>query len=157
MKSESQRLEFTTSAERAHLGVDKPEHRASLLLRHSLLLKVLADGLCDSNTTRSSTKEEDALVLQRQAGELESADSSCEDDGSGSLDVVVEARVLFAVSGEKGEGESGVEVLELNDLKKESARGGERRGIKLQLTMLGNVLCISSINTLTKACFRSRD
>jgi hypothetical protein len=98
-----------------NLGVNEPEHRLGICLGDTLLLKVLGDGLCDSDSGRSSSEEEDPLVLERDARDLKRADRSGEDDGARTLDVVVEARVVVAVLGEDGERERRVEVLELDD------------------------------------------
>lgn len=102
---------------KTHPRIDEPELGLGLLLSHTLLLKVLANRLGDSDSTRSGTKEQDPLILERNLRKGESADGSSENDGSGSLDIIVEARVLLAVVEQKGESEGGVEVLELDDLR----------------------------------------
>lgn len=120
----------------AHPGVDEPELVLGLLLREPLELEVLGDSLGDSDTARASSEEEDALLLEGDARDLEGADGSGEDNGSGTLDVVVEAAVGFwlesvagrqrredgpgvvvAVLSKHGEGEGGVEVFELDNLR----------------------------------------
>lgn len=101
---------------KTHPRIHQPKLALGLLLAHPLLLKVLANRLCDSNSTGSSTKEEDPLILERNLGEGESPNSASEDNGAGPLDVVVEAGVFLTVLEQEGEGEGSVEVLELDDL-----------------------------------------
>ena len=81
-----------------------------------MVLEVATDGFCDSDAARSRAEEENALLAERNLGDLEGADRSREDDGASTLNVIVEARVHVAVLGEDGEGEGGVEVFELDDL-----------------------------------------
>lgn len=96
------------------LGVDQPELVLGGLLAETTLGVVLDKLLGNTDTGRASSHEDQALLLKRDTRELDGVDVTGQDDGTSSLDVVVEAAVLVAVAVEVVEGLLGLKVLELD-------------------------------------------
>lgn len=96
------------------LRVNEVEQLASLFFRETtLLLEHFHDLAGDTNTGRTSTKEDQSLVLGVYLGLADSVDNTSKNDGTGSLDIVVEASIHVLVLGKRWEGV--LEVLELDD------------------------------------------
>lgn len=95
------------------LGVDKVEASAGLILSHALTDEEVDNLLGDTDTGGASTEEDGALVLARQTGALNSVNDTTKNDGTSTLDVVVEAGVSIPVALECGEGV--LEILELDN------------------------------------------
>ena len=95
------------------LGVDEVEAVASILLGHALADEEVNNLLGDADTGRAGAEEDGAVVLAGETGTLDGVDDSTEDDGAGTLNVVIEAGVDTLVTLQCGEGI--LEVLKLND------------------------------------------
>lgn len=96
------------------LGVDEPEAPLSLLLGKSLANEIGHELLSDTDGGGSSAKEEYTLVGERGSLLAGGVDEAAENDGAGSLDVVVKGEVLVTEVLEIEEGGLGREVLELD-------------------------------------------
>jgi len=94
------------------LGVDEVEAVASILLGHALADEEINDLLGNTDTGRASAEEDSTLILAGETGTLDSVDDTTENDGAGTLDVIVKAGVGTLVTLKCGEGV--LEVLELD-------------------------------------------
>ena len=103
----------TTVGSDKTLGVNKVEAAAGLILGHTLTDEEVDDLLSDTDTGGASTEEHGAVVLARKTGTLDSVDDTTQDDGTSTLDVIVEAGVGVTVALQCGEGV--LEILKLNN------------------------------------------
>ena len=110
------------------LGVDKVEAVARLILGHAFTHEKLHNLLGDADTGRAGAEENGTVVLARQAGALDSVDHTAQNHGTGTLNIVVEARVRVPIPLKCGE--RVLEIFELNDDAGEScvSRGSSRIG-----------------------------
>lgn len=97
------------------LGVDEPELVLGLLLGQAASGVVLDHLLGDTNTGGTCAHEDEALLLEGNARQVDSTNVTTENDGTSTLDVIVEALVLVAVAVEESKGLLGLKVLELNE------------------------------------------
>lgn len=103
----------TTVSSDKTLSVNKVEAASGLILGHTLTHEELDDLLGNTDTGRAGTEEDSAVVLAWQTRSLNSIDNTTEDNGAGTLDIVIEASVGVAVTLQSGE--RILEVLELDD------------------------------------------
>jgi len=103
----------TTVSSDETLGINKVEAAAGLILGHTLTHEELDDLLGNTDTGRAGTEEDSAVVLAWQTRSLNSIDDTTEDNGAGTLDIVIEASVGIAVTLQSGE--RILEVLELDN------------------------------------------
>lgn len=103
----------TTVSSDKTLSVNKVEAASGLILGHTLTHEELDDLLGNTHTGRAGTEEDSAVVLAWQTRSLNSIDNTTEDNGAGTLDIVIEASVGVAVTLQSGE--RILEVLELDD------------------------------------------
>lgn len=82
---------------RAYLGVNEPEAVSSLLFRQAFLYEILNNLLGNTNTSRSSTHKYSTLVLDLNAGFLQTIDNSGQDNGASALNVIIEAGILVLI------------------------------------------------------------
>ena len=94
------------------LGIDQVEAPACLILGHALVHKELHNLLRNADSGASRTKKDGPLILALNSRSLNCIDHSTEDNGAGTLDVVIEASVRVAVPFQCGE--RILEVFELN-------------------------------------------
>lgn len=95
------------------LRIDEPELLAGLFLWNTRLDEKLDDLTSDTDSGGTSTHENELVLVQRNARLLESVHDTCQDDSTGSLDIIVEASVGVAVSLERWEGV--LKILELDN------------------------------------------
>lgn len=95
------------------LGVNKPEALSGLVLGETLVHEELNELLGNTDTGRASTEEDGTLVSSGDLGLLDTVDETTKDDGTGTLNVVVEHCVGVLVTLERREGV--LEVLVLDD------------------------------------------
>lgn len=97
------------------LGVDQPNHLASLVLAHAVVVdKVGSQLLGNTDSSGSSSKEENLVVLGGNSGKVDGVHESSQDDSASALNIVVEAKVGRLVLFEELESVLGREVLELD-------------------------------------------
>lgn len=80
------------------LGVDEPELAASLLLWDTRLDEKLDNLLGDTDGGGSSSHKHELVLLEWNARLLKSVHDTSENDGSSSLDIIVEASVSVAIT-----------------------------------------------------------
>lgn len=95
------------------LGVNKPDAAASLILGGTVLNEELNDLAGNTNGSRAGTHEDEALVLEGDAASTESTHDTTKNNGTGTLNVIVEHGVGVAITLERREGV--LEILKLND------------------------------------------
>jgi len=95
------------------LGVDEPELALGFVFRQTLLDEVFHDLLGYSDAGTASAKEYSTVILGSDTGGLDGVYESTNDDGTSSLDVIVEHGIRVLVSLERGEGV--LPVFELNN------------------------------------------
>lgn len=103
----------TTVSSDKTLSVDEVEAATGLILGHTLTHEELDNLLSNTDTGGTGTEEDSAVVLAGKTGTLNGIDDTTENDGTSSLDIIVEAGVGVAVTLESGEGV--LEILELDD------------------------------------------
>lgn len=97
------------------LRVDQPNHLAGLILSHTMIVdKVGSQLLGNTNSGGTSAKEENLMLLGRNASEVDGVHESSQDDSASSLNIVVEAEVGGLVLVEELEGMLGRKVLKLD-------------------------------------------
>src|SRR5690554_1155576 len=70
------------------LGVNQPDHLACLILAHTVIIhKVCSQLLGNTNSCGTGTKENNLVVLGRDAGEVDGVHESSKDNCTGTLDV----------------------------------------------------------------------
>lgn len=97
------------------LGVYEPETVTGLGLAETTLGVVLNQLLGNTDTGGTGTHKDEALVLDGDARQVDGANVTAENDGTGALDVVVEAAVGVAVAVEVVEGLFTLKVLKLDN------------------------------------------
>lgn len=103
----------TTVGSNKTLGIDKVEAVTGLILGHTLADEELDNLLGNTDTSGAGTEEDSTVVLAGEAGTLDGVDNTTEDNGTSTLDIIVEASVGVAVTLQCGEGV--LEILELDD------------------------------------------
>ena len=96
-----------------YLSVHEPECSSSLFFCQAFFDEVLDDLLGHTNSGTACSHKYCSLILNRNTALLQCIDDTSEDDSPGSLNIVVEHRVLMLIS-LKG-GEWVLEILELDD------------------------------------------
>lgn len=86
------------------LSVNQVEASFGLILGHSLLDEEIDDLLSNTNTCTSGAEEHSTVVLWRNARSLDGIYHTAQDDGSSSLDIIVETSVVVPVFFEGWEG-----------------------------------------------------
>ena len=99
---------LAASVEDETLRVREPDLLASLVFRHALELEEAHELHGDTDASGAGTEEEDAVVLEGTSrsggGKLGSVHEARENDGTSTLDVIVENGVAVAEKVEKLEG-----------------------------------------------------
>lgn len=91
--------EFIAAVQRDKaIRVNEPEFAASFLFSQALLHEELNDLLRNTNTSAAGTKEDSTVVLGRHTRRLDRINETTYNDGSSSLDVVVEHAICVLVS-----------------------------------------------------------
>lgn len=103
----------TTVSSNQALAVDEVEAIASIVLAHSLTHEEFDNLLGNTHTGRAGAEEDRTVVLARHTRTLDGIDDSTQDDGTGTLDVIVEAGVGVPIPLECWKWV--LEVLELDD------------------------------------------
>lgn len=97
------------------LGVDQPDHLTGLVLTHAVVVdKVGSQLLGNTDSSGSSSKEENLVILGGNSGKVDGVHESSQDDSASSLNIIVKAKVGGLVLFEELEGVLGREVLELD-------------------------------------------
>ncbi len=109
----------TSGVEDKTLRIDEVDSLPGLLLRQALKLEEAHQLHADTYSCGSSTEEQDLVIFERSAGgsggNLGGVQESGEHDSAGSLNIIIEQRVLVAERLEEGERLIGGEILKLND------------------------------------------
>lgn len=103
--------ELATVVSNKALRIDEPESLFGFLLGKTLFHEEFSELLGDTDTSRASTEEDSTLVLGSDARLLDGIDKTAEDDGSSTLNVIVEHGVGVLVTLEGREGVLPVFVL----------------------------------------------
>lgn len=97
------------------LGIDQPDHLASLILSHAVVVhKVGSQLLGNTDGGGTGAKEENLVFLGRDTSQVDGVHESSQDDSASSLNIVVEAEVGGLVLVEELEGVLRRKVLELD-------------------------------------------
>src|SRR6516162_8016593 len=96
------------------MGVEHPDLLAGRLSRDALLAERGDNEVGEADGGGTGAEEEDPLVLELAAGDLERIDQSGEHDSRRALDIVVVARNLVAIARQQRDGISSSPVLEMD-------------------------------------------
>jgi hypothetical protein len=112
-----------TSVIHKTLRVDEVDARAGLLFRQALQGEEAHELHANTHASGAGTKEENTVVGQRSArsgrGDLGGIEETTENDGTSSLDIVIEDWVFIAVALKVQKGLVGREILRsLSDIRK---------------------------------------
>ena len=107
------------------IDVEQPRPGARRGRRHPVVDHRRRQQLGDADRRAPPAEEQEALVGERAARDLERTEDAAEGDGRGALDVVVEAAHAVAVAGQQGRRVGLGEVLELDAGVREDLLHGE--------------------------------